>query len=366
MKIIDRYIFRELTLTFILSISLLLSAFFIQQILRLSRISSETGVSFLLLIKLAPFIIPLFLVLAIPLSVLISSTLTFSRLSTDREITAMRSAGISMYRMLPPVVIFSMGAFLLALFSSTTIQPMVKNYIKQQAYKTLKGQRTLGLHEGVFNNLFNLLVYTKKVKGPDTFEGVLISDRSLEESRIITARRGRFLSDPSTENLYIKLENGRIHFESEDREKYQRATFSTYYLRLETTGSIENIRLFKEVWGMSLKELKKRAAEKMAEGKGREYNALMVELHKKFSFPAAVLVLGILGVPIGIKSKFSSRFAGFILSIIVIFCYYIIDAGFEILAVEGIIDPVWAAWIPATLFLFTTVYAILVIARDRD
>lgn len=365
MKIIDRFILQELIVTFLLSISALLSALFIQQILRLSRISSETGVSFLLLLKLAPFIIPLFLVVAIPLSALISSTLTFSRLSTDREITAMRSAGISVYRMLLPVIIFSLGTFLLALLSSTTIQPVANKYIRQLSYETLKRERTLGLHEGVFNNLFNLLVYVKKLKEEDTLEGVLISDRSIMESKVITARRGRFLSDPSTEKLYLMLENGRIHFESEDREKYQMATFSTYYLRLETTGSIEKIRLFKEVWGMGIEELKSRLAEKKAEGKEREYSTLLIEFHKKFSLPAAVLVLSILGVPVGIKSRFSSRFSGFILSILIIFCYYIIDTGFEILAVEGIIRPIWAAWSPLALFLITAIYTILAVSKEK-
>src|SRR3989304_4477797 len=97
-KILDRYILRELAISFILSISVLLSAFLMQQVIKFSRISPETGISFLLLVKFAVFIIPLFLVLAIPLSVLISSILTFSRLSTDSEITALRSGGISVYR----------------------------------------------------------------------------------------------------------------------------------------------------------------------------------------------------------------------------------------------------------------------------
>ena len=120
-KILDRYILRELAISFILSISVLLSAFLMQQVIKFSRISSETGISFFLLVKFAVFIIPLFLVLAIPLSVMISSILTFSRLATDSEITALRSGGVSVYRMLLPVFIFSVSAFLLALISSSAL-----------------------------------------------------------------------------------------------------------------------------------------------------------------------------------------------------------------------------------------------------
>jgi len=363
LRIIDRYILRELAIAFILSITLLMSTLLMQQMLRLSRIAAETGVSFLVLIRFAPFIIPLFLVLAIPLSVLLSSTVTFSRFYTDHEITAMRSAGISIYRMLLPVILFSFAAFLISLLSSTILQPMANRYIRLQSYEILKNQRNLGLEEGVFNNLFNLLVYVKRLKKNDTLEGVLISDRSTGESRIITAKEGRLLNDPASENLFLRLKDGRIYFEPQDRTSYQIATFSTYYLKIETTKSIQNIRLFKEVWGMNLGELKKRLEVKKAEGNVRDFRRLMIEFHKKFSLPAVVLVLGILGVPVGIKSRFSSRFTGFILSIFIVLCYYVMDTGLEIIAVEGIINPIVAAWMPLAFFLLLAIFAVVKVSR---
>lgn len=363
-KILDRYILTELTISFTLSISVLLSAFLMQQVIKFSRISSETGISFFLLVKFAVFIIPLFLVLAIPLSVLISSILTFSRLSTDLEITAMRSGGISVYRMLMPVFIFSVSAFLLALISSSILQPMGHRYIRVQSYNTLKGQKNLGLQEGVFNNLFNLLVYVKKISGGDTLNGVLISDRSSEDSKIISAKHGKILNDPVTSNMFLKLQDGHIYFESDDRGRYQMVTFSTYFLRLEAVQSLESVRLIKEKWGLSLSELKKNMNEKKDQGKYRDYRRLLIEYYKKFSLPAAALVLGLLGSPIGIMTRFSSRFAGFILSIVIVFCYYILDSGFEILAVEGFIHPVIAAWATIFISLMLAVITIVIVARE--
>ena len=363
-KILDRYILRELAISFILSISVLLSAFLMQQVIKFSRISSETGISFFLLVKFAVFIIPLFLVLAIPLSVMISSILTFSRLSTYSEITALRSGGVSVYRMLLPVFIFSVSAFLLALISSSVLQPMGHRYIRVQSYNTLKGQQNLGLQEGVFNNLFNLLVYVKKVTGGDTLNGILISDRSLEDSKIITAKKGTILNDPVTSNLFLKLQDGHIYFESDDRERYQMVTFSTYFLRLEAAQSIENVRLIKEKWGLSLSELKKKIKEKKDQGKLRDYRRLLIEYHKKFSLPAAALVLGLLGTPIGIMTRFSSRFAGFVLSIVIVFLYYILDSGFEILAVEGFIHPMLAAWATVFLSLVLAAVTIVIVAAE--
>ena len=365
LKILDRYILRELSISFILSIAVLLSAFLMQQVIKFSRISSETGISFLLLVKLSVFIIPLFLVLAIPLSVLISSILTFSRLSTDHEISAMRSGGISVYRMLLPVFVFSVTAFLLALISSSVLQPMGHRYIRVQAYETLNEQKNLGLQEGVFNNLFNLLVYVKKITSGDTLNSILISDRSSKDSKIITARQGNILNDPATSNLFLKLQDGHIYFESGDRTKYQMVTFSTYFLRLESVQSIESVRLINEKWGLSLSELKKKMKEKKEQGREREYRRLLMEYYKKFSLPAAALVLGLLGSPIGIMTRFSSRFAGFILSIVIVFSYYILDSGFEILAVEGYIHPVFAAWATVFISLMLAIVIIVLVTAER-
>ena len=364
-KILDRYILRELSISFLLSVAVLLSAFLMQQVIKFSRISSETGISFLLLVKFSIFIIPLFLVLAIPLSVLISSILTFSRLSTDHEITAMRSGGISVYRMLIPVFIFSITAFLLALISSSVLQPMGHRYIRIQAYETLNEQRNLGLQEGVFNNLFNLLVYVKKITSGDTLNNILISDRSANDSKIITARQGNILNDPATSNLFLKLQDGHIYFESSDKTKYQMVTFSTYFLRLESVKSIESVRLVKEKWGLSLAELKMKIKEKNEQGREREYRRVLMEYYKKFSLPAAALVLGLLGTPIGIMTRFSSKFAGFILSIVIVFSYYILDTGFEILAVEGFIHPVFGAWATVFISLMLAVVTIVLVTSER-
>lgn len=355
-KTLYHYIFHELFITFLLTISILLSAFFAQQILRLSRLSAETGISLIDLLKLIPFIMPLFSVLAIPLSILLTSILTFSRLSTDLEITAIKSAGISTYRLLTPVIIFSSTIFVIALLSSLMFQPLAGNYIKKEASRIIGGYKGLKLSEGVFNNLFNLLIYTKKVKD-SSLEGLFISERIPSKPQIITARRGHLLKDRAGD-LFLKLEDGSIHFESENRDEYQMATFSTYYLKIDTGKSVENIRLFKEVWGMSPGEVRARLEEEKRAGRVRNYRRLLLEYHKKFSIPVSVLILGVLGVPLGIRTRFSSKLAGFLVSVLIIFAYYVVDTGFEILAVEGGINPVWAAWIPDGLAAILTIYAV--------
>ncbi len=125
------------------------------------------------------------------------------------------------------------------------------------------------------------------------------------------------------------------------------------------------MRLIKEKWGLSLTELKMKIKEMKDQGRDREYRRLLVEYYKKFSLPAAALVLGLLGSPIGIMTRFSSRFAGFILSIVIVFGYYILDSGFEILAVDGFIHPMVAAWATVLISLLLAVVTIVMVAEER-
>ena len=311
------------------------------------------------LFKLIPFILPLFSVLAIPLSILIATILTFSRMSTDLEITSMKTAGLSLSNIIKPVFLFSCIIFSMALFSSLKLQPFASKYINNRSAEILHKYHTIRLEEGVFNNFYNLLVYINKIRG-SSLDGLFISQKTLQGQRIITAKEGKIIRDMRSGNMFIKLYTGNILMENNpDTSNYEMIKFSTYLLRIENSfKATGGIKFFKETWGMGLKEIKERISLEKRRGEMRRYRKLLLEYYKRFSLPISVLILGILGVPLGIKTRFSSKMAGFLVSVLIIFCYYIIDTGFEIIAVEGKISPLIAAWSPNIIALGVTLFAL--------
>ncbi|MBI5043522.1 MAG: LptF/LptG family permease, partial [Nitrospirae bacterium] len=113
MKIIDRYIIKEVLPPFILSLFVFTFVLFMNQILKLTDLLINKGISLFVILELIAFILPSFLVLTIPVSTLTASILAFNRLSNDGEITAFKASGVSLYRMILPVSAYAFIAGLI-------------------------------------------------------------------------------------------------------------------------------------------------------------------------------------------------------------------------------------------------------------
>ena len=116
MKIIDRYILKELFHIFFLSIFVFTIVLMLNKVLQLTELVVNKGVPLLTVSKLILFLLPTFLIIILPVSVLVASIMTFSRLSTDSEIIVLKSSGISLYRLLYPVIILSIVVYLFTNF----------------------------------------------------------------------------------------------------------------------------------------------------------------------------------------------------------------------------------------------------------
>jgi lipopolysaccharide export system permease protein len=110
MKIIDRYLIRDLIPPFFLGIFIFTFVLLMSQILRLMELIVNKGVSVVTLVQLIFFLMPSILVLALPMSVFLSTLVTFGRWSAENELTALKSGGISLFRLSLPVFLFSIVA----------------------------------------------------------------------------------------------------------------------------------------------------------------------------------------------------------------------------------------------------------------
>ena len=197
MKTIDRYIIKEIFPPFILSLSVFTFVLFMNQILRLTDLLINKGISLLIILKLIVYVLPSFLVLTIPMSILTATILAFSRLSVDGEITALKAGGISLYRMIVPVAIYSIITGVITAYLMAAAMPIGNFAFKNLLYNTIKAKASIGIEEGIFNDTFdNLMIYVKEIPAPEEFRGVFISDlRDPKEPNLIIAREGSIITD---------------------------------------------------------------------------------------------------------------------------------------------------------------------------
>ncbi len=123
MQTIDRYILQELGMPFAQSLGALTFILMTREILRLVELLINKGVGLLPLLKTFFLLLPSFFVLTLPMGCLIASISAFSRLSSDRELTALHATGVSPWRLFPSVLLFSLAVFLMTLTLAQFAQP---------------------------------------------------------------------------------------------------------------------------------------------------------------------------------------------------------------------------------------------------
>jgi lipopolysaccharide export LptBFGC system permease protein LptF len=113
---------------------------------------------------------------------------------------------------------------------------------------------------------------------------------------------------------------------------------------------------------MSIDDIKVKITE--TERKGEDPTPLKVELHKRYAFPFACIVFGLIGVPLGIQPRRSGRSYGFIFSILIILAYYIFLTACEVLALRHTMPPFLAGWTPNFLFGGLGIYLLIKAAKE--
>jgi lipopolysaccharide export system permease protein len=363
-----RYFIKELFPSFLLGLAGFTFILLIGRILQLTELFVNKGIPLNYILKLLYYLLPSFLVLTIPMATLLAVLLTFNRLSSDNEITALKASGLSLYQMTPPVFALAVFAALITTFLSLHTLPRANHSSRSLLYQMASSKAHMGVRERVFNDDFEgLVLYVEKVK-PKTFqwENVFISDsRRSPEVHTIIAREGTVLSDPQQLAVTLRLMNGSIHKLGDRSDAYQKIDFNTYDLRLDfKTGWREKQTKDKHPSDMSLKELSRSI--QALQSKKKNANVQWIKVHEKFSIPFACLVFGIIGIPLGLQSRAAraGRSMGFAWAIGVLLVYYLLSYTGASLAERGVVLLELGMWATNAFFLFLGVYLFIKAAKE--
>lgn len=361
-RILDRYIFKELLIPFCFGIFILTFLILIHQLLRLMELVIDKGVDLLSVGQIFLTLLPSFFLLTIPMAVLMASVMTFNRLSNDNEITALKSTGVGFYRFLRPVLFFSAAAAFMTLFMGMIAQPWGGGSFKSLGMKILKKRASVGIEEGKFNGTFsNLMIYVESMPTFTEMEGVFIYDmRDPGTPKVITAKKGILLNDPGAGAIGFHLLEGSLHAQGKGGSDYQRAVFATYDLKLDLGSVLQGGNAGLET--PTYREMKR--AVEASGGKDLRALRLLSEFYKNFSFSFASLVFGLVGVPLGIISGRTGRLGGFTVGIGLITLYYLLNTLGDYLITIRLAAPFLAVWLPHFALIPLTLYLMRVTARE--
>ena len=359
-RILDRYIFREMLPPFFISMAVLLFVLFLQKLFQLADLIISKGATLASTANILAYVVPGFLVITIPMSLIVASLSTFARLSADSEITAMKASRISLYNMIRPVFLFALLAFMVTAFISLILVPGANTALKAHLVSMMKSRALIGIEPGIFSNTFEgMVIYVDKMDPLDNMEGVFISDeRSAREPYAIVAKRGHLIADQQTMNVTLAMQDGAILTQPHTEQAYSLIGFDTARLNLDISNAllknnspgkgpedIESLELIQEIKRLRLE--------------GKTVFRYETELHKRLSIPFACILLGLIGAPLGIRRSRSGKSAGIAIALLVFLVYFIILSGATNLAETGTVPAYQAYWVPNILMTVTALFFII-------
>jgi LPS export ABC transporter permease LptF/LPS export ABC transporter permease LptG len=351
MRILTRYIFKEIFSHSLLGLVIFSFVIFIPHMSHLLEILARHDLSFENLSVLLMLPLPGIVVLTIPMSVLVGTLIGLSRMAADGEVIAVRASGIGLVQFLRPVMIFAVLGWAATSWMSLSLAPRAGRKLNQMEAGLRSSQLPYEIQPRVFLEEFpNLLVYLEDVSGSHSkWTGVFIADSTHGEAPKITlAQRGVLTSDPAANRLSLHLEHGTTHeTDPQNPSRYSVVTFSDTDIPIpvETSGSAAPGRQTPPL--MSLRSLIQTA--RTSSDAGTRQNAL-VELNYRFAIPVASLVLALVGIPLGLFTRKGGKASGVVLTILLVFLYYILMAFGRSLALQGRIPPALGLWLANFVF----------------
>jgi LPS export ABC transporter permease LptF/LPS export ABC transporter permease LptG len=343
-RVFDRYVLNEIAAPFAIGLLVYTFTLLINQILALSKTLISKGATAGTIFKILLYLLPDFLSFTIPMATLMGVLAGMSRLSSDSEIVAFRTMGVRNRQVLRPVLLFSLATWLASSWLIMFLAPEA-NYRFNRLYTGVALSQTIsGIKPGVFyQGLPAYSLYFRQLQpGGDWQDVLLYSTKKPEEDTLVFARGGRFVARELQKDNHLVLYDGVVHsFKRKQPEKYSLTFFA------QKTESVNNLATFRQtrrstqlVFPELVRRLRASPGDVM----------LSLEFHKKFALPFACLALGFLGMSLGISTRKGGKTSGFVISLAIIFVYYVLMTAGRNLIVKRIVSPFWGSWAP-TLFL---------------
>jgi len=349
MRILDRYVWKELGPAFAIGVGVFTFFLFIDRIYQLTNLVITKNVPFHLVFSLLVFMLPPFLTLTLPMALLVAVLLVGGRLAGDLEVTALRAAGVSPLRLFRPFVVAAVLVTGLVLSLTLLVNPWAIGAFQQQLFKILQTRAASGLQERTFSAAFGQIVMYVEEMTPSqlALRGILVSDeREPQRSRIILAREGRLLSDEAQRRITLRFIDGSINeTDVNEPRRFRHTAFSLYDMNLPVDSPLSTAtRDDKPERQLALGALLATAAD--LERQGQIFTPYRVEFHKRFALPVAALVFTLVGFPLGIRAHRGGRALALCASFGIVVAYYIVFSSLEGMALSRRLPTGLAIWLP--------------------
>lgn len=377
-SIMDRYLTSELIPPFLFGVGAFSSiGVTIDAVFELVRRIVDSGLPVTIAVQVFLLTLPKFIVLAFPMSTLLATLMTYSRLSSQSELIALRGCGVSVYRMVFTAVFLSLLVTGLTFLFNEQIAPASSYQAAITLEKALKSgappiakqdnflyadKREVKQPDGHKQKILTRLYYADQFDGK-RFKGLTIIDRSQQEAKqgfnqIIVADSGEWNPSENTWNMY----NGTIYLVAPDSSYRNIVRFEQQQLRLPRTA-FDLASKSKDYDQMNIAQSLEQLELERLGGDDKKIRKLKIRIQQKLALPFVCVVFGLVGAAMGTTPQRTGKGTSFGISVIVIFSYYLLGFITSALGEANVLSPFMAAWLPDFIGLGTGIFLLMRVAR---
>jgi len=355
MRLIDRFISRELIVNILFAIVVLSLVLVVGNIFRkLLPLLVNHDVPAEYLITFIAYVLPFSLIFTIPWGMLTAILLVFGRLSADNELIALRSNGVSVTRVCVPLVFIASISTVICLWLNVKVAPAAQERLRSTIFDlATRNPMALFGSDQVIDQFPGRKIYVGKKEG-NKLDNILVFEMndSGMPMKVTFAKTGMLEADLANKRILMHLYNARYQ---------QRDQGDPFDLRKIRDG----INMAEGTLPISLDELyereKKRPSrsalsiqqliDQLKTGDKRERSASRTEINKRFSFPFSCLAFALIGVPLGVTAHRRETSVGFLMSLVVAVVYFLFIIIADTLRGNPRLHPELLVWFPNVLFL---------------
>lgn len=368
MSITNRYILKEMLPPFCINVLVFSFLFIMTRMVEITNWVVNYNLNLWSVLELIGYMMPWFLMFICPMSVMMATLLTFLRMSSDNEIVALKSCGLSIYGLLPPVLLAGAAGCLLTGWITLYAVPLAKTGLEDMAIKVASSNIDIGLKERTFNDAFkNVMLYVNRIDLKDRkLIDVFIEDKRRQDViSTVVAPEGRLYSEPEKLMYHLVLFNGTIHQTNRKDHSANSISFNTYQLSLGLEKELsDGKKRYKRRQEMSTTELRQYIADRPE--KDEDYYDAQIILHRRFAIPVACLALSLVAFPLGIQTKTAKRSYGLILCLFFFLLYYLMLTAGYAFGENGAYPPVIGMWLPNVVMGGLGLYFLFQTGRERN
>lgn len=363
-RLLYTYLINQVLAPFYASLLILTSILFLSKLIPILDIILDYNIFLGDFVRLYAYFTPQLLLFALPMSSMMGVILGTTSINNENELMVLKASGISLYRMLPPIVLVAISTAVLTGLFSIYLIPAGNRAKLELAFQLAKEKVERSMHEKRFSeSLGDIVLYADRIdEKTKTWNGVYISDmRDSSHPVTIISKSGIISADTTAGTLSISLFKGILNRNTSDA--VQTIDFERYDINLPLETPTTNP-LAKTGKATMLQSELLAEADRLGRNT-REASAYLYEYHKRLALPVSCFILTLLGFPLGFLSGPRHKNIGIPLGLAIFIFYYILLTGSQIIS-ESLILPVGLAmWLPNLIFFLLTALFIRIVAQEE-